>query len=260
MPNQLTQTIVTENNIKLVRNLLPENFYAQDQWTRNRLTVQGGVRFDYLKSTYPDSRVGGPGYPYAPQEIFYPARSTPGYGWKDVTPRLGAAYDLFGDGKTAFKFNLGKYMEAITATNNDLDMNPLIRTTIQTTRGWTDTNRTTCRTAISATPRRTANARPWTIRPSARGCSTGSSTLATSPAGERAPYNWGLGLSVQQELMPRVSVNVGYLPQLVGQLVRGRQPGDQLRGLHAVQHHGAGGSAAAGRRRPGRQRPVQPRA
>ena len=89
MPNQLTQTIVTENNIKLVRNLLPENFYAQDQWTRNRLTVQGGVRFDYLKSTYPDSRVGGPGYPYAPQEIFYPARSTPGYGWKDVTPRLG---------------------------------------------------------------------------------------------------------------------------------------------------------------------------
>ena len=24
------------------------------------------------------------------------------------------------------------------------------------------------------------------------------------------PYNWGLGLSVQQEVMPRVSVNVGY--------------------------------------------------
>ena len=33
---------------------------------------------------------------------------------------MGAAYDLFGNGKTALKFNLGKYMEAFTATNNDL--------------------------------------------------------------------------------------------------------------------------------------------
>ena len=85
--------------------------------------------------------MGGPGYPFAPQEIFYPARSTPGYGWKDITPRVGAAYDLFGNGKTAVKFNIGKYMEAITASNNDLDMNPLFRTTIQTTRGWTDSNK-----------------------------------------------------------------------------------------------------------------------
>ena len=30
---------------------------------------------------------------------------------------MGAAYDLFGNGKTAVKFNLGKYMEAVPATN-----------------------------------------------------------------------------------------------------------------------------------------------
>ena len=62
----------------------------------------------------------------------------PGYEWKDLTPRLGVAYDLFGNGKTAVKFNIGKYLEAITASNNDLDMNPLIRTATNTTRGWTD--------------------------------------------------------------------------------------------------------------------------
>jgi len=67
--------------------------------------------------------VGGSGYPFAPEEIFYPRRSTPGYKWKDILPRLGVAYDLFGNGKTRLRFNLGKYMEAITATNNDLDMN-----------------------------------------------------------------------------------------------------------------------------------------
>ena len=54
---------------------------------------------------------------------------------------MGAAYDLFGNGKTAVKFNLGKYMEAFTATNSDLDLNRLIRTTLSTTRTWTDSNK-----------------------------------------------------------------------------------------------------------------------
>ena len=130
--NRLTQTVVTQNNIKYTRILLPNNFYAQDQWTRSRLTVQGGVRYDQLRSRYPDQMVGGDGYPYQPQQIFYPAGSTPGYDWKDVTPRAGVAYDLFGNGKTAVKFNIGKYMEAITANNSNLDLNPLIRTVIST--------------------------------------------------------------------------------------------------------------------------------
>ena len=71
----------------------------------------------------------------------YPSRSTQGVHWNDVTTRWGAAYDLFGNGKTALKFNLGKYMEAFSATNTDLDLNPLIRTTTSTTRTWTDSNK-----------------------------------------------------------------------------------------------------------------------
>ena len=139
--NQLTQSIVSPFQVKYVRNLLPENFYAQDQWTHGQLTLQGGVRYDHMTSSYPDSRIGGPDYPFAPQVLSYPSRSTPGYGWNDVTPRMGVAYDVFGNGKTALKFNLGKYMQAITATNSDIDMNPIIRTTVSTTRTWTDTNK-----------------------------------------------------------------------------------------------------------------------
>jgi len=209
-PNQLAQSIVYPFQVKYVRNLLPMNFYAQDQWTSGRLTLQGGVRVDHLESSYPDSRVGGPGYPFAPQEIFYPARSTAGYGWSDVTPRMGVAYDLFGNGKTAVKLNLGRYMEAITATNSDIDMNPLIRTAVSTTRTWTDTNKNFVPDCDLNSPAKNAECgamdnqtlgQPVFNRTFDPGFVTGWGTR---------PYNWGLGVSVQQEVMPRVSVNVGY--------------------------------------------------
>ena len=172
---------------------------------------------------------------------------------------MGAAYDLFGNGKTAVKFNLGKYMEAFSATNTDLDLNPLIRTTISTTRTWTDTNKdfvAELRPVESAT--RTANAARWTTRTSARRCSTG----PTIP-----DFIDGCGIAAVQlgpgRLGPAGShaARLGerrLLPQLVGQLVRRRQPLDRARRLHAVQHHGAGRFAAAERRRLRRQRPLRP--
>jgi len=209
-PNQLTQSVVGGNQVKYTRNLLPMNFYAQDQWTRNRLTLQGGIRYDHMTSSYPDSGIGGPGYPDAPQVVFYPAGSTQGYDWSDVTPRMGAAYDLFGNGKTALKFNLGKYMQAVTATNSDLDLNPLTRTAVSTTRVWTDLDKdfqVDCN--LSQT---TKNAECGDMTNKNLGLPVFSRTFDpgfVTGWGTR-PYNWGLGLSVQQEVAPRVSVNVGY--------------------------------------------------
>src|SRR4030095_12152393 len=113
---QLTQTISVGPDTKYTRNLIPTNFYAQDQWTRNRLTLHGGVRDDSLFCNYPAQGMGAPGWPYAPNELFFPSGSTPGYGWKDIEPRLGMAYDVFGNGKTAVRFNIGRYIEAVTAS------------------------------------------------------------------------------------------------------------------------------------------------
>jgi hypothetical protein len=81
--------------------------FVQDKWTLNRLTVSAGLRFDWFYSENPAFHVGGslmtPGRSYD-----VPKFSTTRY--KDWTTKYAAAYDLFGDGKTALKVNLGKYV------------------------------------------------------------------------------------------------------------------------------------------------------
>jgi hypothetical protein len=210
VPNQLTQTIVTENNIKYTRNLLPLNLYAQDQWTTGRLTLQGGVRYDHLVSNYPDQGVGGPKYPFAPQEIFFAKGSTPGYNWSDITPRVGVAYDLFGNGKTALKFNIGRYLEAITATNSDWDLNPLIRTTIQTTRGWTDSSKDYVVNCDLGNANKNGECEAMDSKTLGQPVFTRTFDSNWIEGWGVRPYNWSMGVQVQQEIVPRVSVNVGY--------------------------------------------------
>jgi len=225
VPNQLTQTAqfggTGASAVELVRNLVPTSFYAQDQWTRQRLTLQGGVRYDHILSSYPDSCVGGPDYPLMPKQICYPARSTPGVHWTDVTPRIGAAYDLFGNGKTAVKFNIGKYMQALTASNSDMDLNPLIRLNLQTTRTWDD--RAGRGINGDFVPQCDL------LNPAVNGeCGAMDNqnfgkeffTRTFDPNfidgfGVR-PYNWELGLSVQQQVTPRVGVTVGYFRRWFG--------------------------------------------
>jgi hypothetical protein len=225
IPNQLTQTAQFGGSgasaVEFVRNLVPTSFYAQDQWTTNRLTLQGGLRFDKIVSSYPDSCVGGPDYPLMPRQICYPARSTVGVNWTDVTPRLGAAYDLFGTGKTAVKFNIGKYMQALTASNSDMDLNPLIRTNLVTTRTWTD------RGGLGIDGDYVPQCD--LLNPAANGeCGAMDNqnfgkeffTRTFDPNfingyGKR-PYNWEMGVSLQQEVAPRVGVTVGYYRRWFG--------------------------------------------
>ena len=83
--------------------------FAQDKWTLNRLTVNAGVRFDYLDVYAPAIHLG-PALLVPTRNIDLP--ETPLVNWKDITPRLGGAYDLFGNGKTAVRVSLNKYVIA----------------------------------------------------------------------------------------------------------------------------------------------------
>jgi hypothetical protein len=213
-PNQLTQVITTNDSparIKVTRNIWPTSFYAQDQWTRSRLTLQGGVRYDYYLMNYPESKIGGPGYTASAQpEIVYRSRSTQQVKWHDITPRVGVAYDLFGSGKTAFKFNLGKYMQGVTAANNDFDLNPIIRTAISTTRTWTDSNKDFVVNCDLANTEKNGECAAMNNKNLGKEVFDRTYDPNFVEGWGVRPYSWSLGVSVQQELMPRVSANVGY--------------------------------------------------
>ena len=59
--------------------------------------------------------------------------------WNDLSPRLGVAYDLFGDGKTAIKWSIGKYVIGY-GNRIALANNPVTTSVLQVTRTWTDSN------------------------------------------------------------------------------------------------------------------------
>src|SRR5262249_580110 len=112
--------------------------YAQDKWTVQRFTLNLGVRFDWLNIYFPEQHLG-PAYFIPTRDVTFP--KTDWVAWKDVTARVGAAYDLFGNGKTALKVSLNKYVLAggVQGTLGD-SSNPVNRMANAVTRTWTDAN------------------------------------------------------------------------------------------------------------------------
>jgi hypothetical protein len=194
--------------------------YAQDRWTIDRLTLNLGVRYDYKRSHFPEQIISDPKNPYGSAQLVpvpFTIPETPQLRWQDVTPKMAAAYDVFGDGKTAFKISLNKYLDG---TQVDGIGNPVAgNLVLETNRSWNDTNR---------------NFRPDCdlLAPAANGeCAAMANPnfgKVTGGAGQWDPrllrgwgvrgFNWEFSTSVQREVLPQVSVDVGYFRRWYGNL------------------------------------------
>ncbi|HSF20042.1 MAG TPA: TonB-dependent receptor [Vicinamibacteria bacterium] len=80
--------------------------FLQDNWTiGQRLTLNLGVRIDSINGIVPEQT--------SPAGTWIGERNQPRLdglpGWTNVAPRLGFAYDLFGDSRTAIKGAYGRY-------------------------------------------------------------------------------------------------------------------------------------------------------
>jgi hypothetical protein len=184
-------------------------FYVQDQWTKNRITLQGGLRYEHAWSWFP----GGENGILADNQFGtkYDFPETKGVlGYHDINPRAGVAWDVFGTGKTSVKANFGKYLQA---ANNDAQF--IIAnnaTTFQqtTTRTWADANTNFTADCDLRNPAANGECGPWAN-------SNFGNPLVTTVVNPDVlkgwgvrPYDWQYGLSVQQEIAPRVSAEFSY--------------------------------------------------
>ncbi|HEX4346041.1 MAG TPA: carboxypeptidase regulatory-like domain-containing protein, partial [Vicinamibacterales bacterium] len=109
--------------------------YAQDRWTIKRLTLNLGVRFDYHNAYVPAQNLAA--IPFLPARNYPEIDNVPN--WKDISPRLGGAFDIFGNGRTVARVNFAKYVQS-ESTNMATLNNPVNTTINSATRTWTDSN------------------------------------------------------------------------------------------------------------------------
>jgi hypothetical protein len=217
-------------NVRPIHTKSDQNYdlgiFAQDRWTLDRFTINLGLRYDTYKASSPPQHMVG-ATPLTPNRPDVDFPYTQFSHWQDITTRSGVSWDVTGDGKTAVKVSVNKYLQAQTVGNlagfaGSGGLNPINRLVNSTPRVWIDGS--------------------GDMIPQ---CDLTNGGLQVSPGGDvcmpfinpsfgqvdpnaqqfdhdlyygwgKRPYNWEVGASVQRQIIPRVSLDVGYFRRWYG--------------------------------------------
>jgi hypothetical protein len=210
------------------RNSIKEDLgvFAQDKWTISRATINAGVRYDqFIGATNPETLPAGSFNAAVNYADCADGKNNLNAGctgkvtnWKDISPRVGVAFDVFGNGKTAIKASAARYVAGTGLAGGGIvdNNNPETTVGLTDTRAWTDTDK-------NGSPFDSAGHLVQSeLAPSTNinfGKNVPSSTL-TDPGvlegwGARG-YNWEYTVSGQHQLAPRVAINGGWYRRKFG--------------------------------------------
>lgn len=182
--------------------------YAQDSYRLNKLTVNAGLRFDYIKQ-----HIVGQAAQVGRFAASLPYNDIPFPTWKDFSPRTSLVYDVFGNGKTAIRGGYNKYMTAATTGFSQL-YNPTALTTRSLT--WTDTNGDDIaqgeRGCVYLTPGCEIN---FATLPA----NFGVRSLSRVDPGLRRPYQQAYNVGLSHEVLPGIAVTAEWFHSQFKQLI-----------------------------------------
>ncbi len=174
--------------------------YAQDSWTLDRLTINYGLRWEYLNAEV--SAQASPAGRFIGERRFDEPITMPI--WKDLAPRFGVVYDLFGNAKTALKFGFNRYNESRTTFFANR-YNPLRLLTAALS--WTDLNNDDIAQGERGCVYLTAGCE---INFAQLPSTFGTPRLNTVDPDFKRVYNRETTAGIQHELLPRVSLSANW--------------------------------------------------
>lgn len=188
-----------------INDLHSQAFYGTDTMSLKRLVVNFGVRYDRFDSFYPQqSKPAGQFSAIFPAQTFQQQEIVT---WTDVVPRVGAAWDITGSGKTVVKGSFGLFGDTMGDTFA-ATFNP--NAAQSETFNWSGPCGPTdplapVQYACDATP--TFLATLPTLTPTAK--TGGTSQILNTGLEQDRTHEYTL--KVERQLVPNVAVNAGYV-------------------------------------------------
>jgi hypothetical protein len=187
--------------------------YAQDRWAVGRLTLNYGLRFDYHNAYVPAQTLAA--IPFVAARQYDPIYNVPS--WKDLSPRVGATYDLFGTGKTVVKGNWGRFLAS--ESTNMATLNNRVNTSVNSaSRSWTDSNGNFIPDCNLYNP--ALNGECGLLNAPLGSLNVAANYLSeiTTGFGVR-PNDQEIALGVQHEILPRVALDFQFTRHAFGNFV-----------------------------------------
>ena len=182
--------------------------YAQDNWkVLPRVTLDVGLRFDWLIEGVPAQQAAASALNPVGARSWPAISNVPN--WKDLNPRLGGVWDVFGNGRTAVKASATRFVDMDVTTFTD-SVNPAAATvSYRDRRTWNDNGDRILQFNELGPSTNLAFGLPvLSVRPDP--------SLAQG-WGKRG-YNWEYTASAQHQLRPGLGLTVGYYRRVFGNL------------------------------------------